>query len=813
MRIRRLLRVGSLTLSLLGGGLLLASAPASAAQTYGTQSSSFGSAGSGAGQFALTPGSVFGYGQHSGSSIAVNDTTHDVYVTDTGNARIDEFDQNGNFIRAWGYGVADGSTNELQPCTTTCFAGIVGEGAGQFVEPVAIAVDNSGTSSNEDVYVADITAAGPEGYGRIEKFTSTGTYLATIPLSEQEGGRSFMGLAVDTNGKVWLAEIENGLRVDEFDASGGLITAWKDPSNADPGLAVDLSENVYADTGYNGGAITAFLTKYNNVGGNLGFPSNCCSDGLAFDTATGELFADNETAVTQFDSSGNVIRQFGSGSLSSGQGIAVDPGTGTVYVADSTKGVIEAFPVVTLPDVSVLPPSEVKRTSITLHGTVKPDGIDANGIQFEYGATNSYSTTVTASPSSCSAVETECSVSVTITGLTLDTTYHYRLDASNVNGTNNSQDATFTTLPAVTGVSSGAPSSLTATSATITGSVEPEGLETHYYCQYGFNASYGSTSPTPPGTETSAAGAVPATCPLSGLQPNKTYHYRLVATNSYGTTVGEDKEFTTPSAAPSVDRQLTSVVTPTSASVTALLNPNNEDTTYHFEYGPTTAYGTTVASADIGSGYGDVNVGASLTGLAPGSTYHYRVVASNPTGTTYGADQTFITLPLALPLVVAQPASEVSPNGVSLSGTVDPQGVQTFYEFDLGTDTGYGTRVFGNAGFGAVPVTVSASFQNLAAGTTYHYRLVSSNVFGAVYGPDETFTTPAYPSATLKAPLASVLVPVPPVVFPTVDATVASAKAKHASRTKPKGKARKRQGKGGKARRAPHHHAGSGRGK
>jgi phosphodiesterase/alkaline phosphatase D-like protein len=800
MSIRKLLRVASLTLSLLGSGSLVMSTPAFAAQTYGTPSS-FGSAGSGAGQFALAPGSVYGYGQHSGSSVTVNDTTHDVYVTDTGNARIDEFDQNGNFIRAWGYGVADGTTEALQTCTVTCFAGIAGGGEGQFVEPVAIAVDNSGTSSNEDVYVADITVTGLEGYGRIEKFTSTGAYLATIPLSEREGGRSFMGLAVDTNGKVWLAEIENGLRVDEFDASGGLITAWKDPSNADPGLAVDLSENVYADTGYNGGAITAFLTKYNNVGENLGFPSNCCSDGLAFDTATGELFADNETSVTQFDSSGNVIRQFGSGSLSSGQGIAVDPGTGTVYVADSTKGVIEAFPVVTLPDVSVLPPSEVKRTSVTLHGTVKPDGIDANGLRFEYGLTNAYGTSEATSPPACPATETECPVTVNLTGLKLETTYHYRLDASNVNGTNNSQDVTFTTAPAVSGVSSGSASNVTPTSATITGSLEPEGLETHYYCQYGFDTAYGLTSPAPPGSETRAASGSPATCALSALQPRRTYHFRLVATNSYGTTVGADQTLVTPSAPPSVDRQLTSVVRQTSAIMDAAVNANNEDTTYHFEYGSTASYGTSFASSDIGSAYGDVNVGQSLAGLLPAGTYHFRVVATNATGTSYGADQTFVTPSVAPPVVSTGAVSGVSANEASVSGTVDPEGFQTAYEFDLGTDTGYGTRVSADAGAGFEAESMTLSLQGLAPGTTYHYRLVATNVWGTAYGADESFTTPGVPSASLTAPIAAVLVAVPAGVFPGQATAVTPKTGKPKAKGKPKKKKRaKKKSKGAKRR-------------
>jgi phosphodiesterase/alkaline phosphatase D-like protein len=804
MSIRKLGLTVGLALVMSTSGVFFSGTRALAAQTYGSPSFTFGSLGSGAGQFVLLPaGATYGYEGRSGSSVAVNDVTHDVYVTDTGNARIDEFDQNGNFLRAWGYGVADGSTNALQICTTACFAGIPGSGEGQLTAPVSIAVDNSGGSSNEDVYVADT------GNDRITKFDSTGAYLATIPVPAREQGSGLMGVAVDVNGKVWLAEDAFGYNAffDEFESAGALITSWQALTNPHPGLAVDSAENVYADTRPdNGGGI---VTKYNSIGESLLFAADCCSDGLAFDSSTGDLFSDHETFIVQSDSSGNVIREFGSGSLSAGQGVAVDPGTGTLYVADSTSNKVVAFSPVALPDAIVGAPSNIQRTSVTLHGTVKPDGIDANGIQFQYGATNSYVTAVAASPSSCSSGETECSVSATITGLTLDTTYHYRLDASNANGTNNSQDTTFTTAPAVSGVSSGSVSGLTATSTTITGSLEPEGLETHYYCQYGLEASYGSTSPASPGTETSASSGVPATCLLSGLEPNKTYHYRLVATNSYGTTDGEDKTFATPSAPPSVDRQLTTVVTQTSASVTALVNPNNEDTTYHFEYGPTTAYGTSLATVDIGSAYGDVNVGVSLIALEPASTYHYRVVATNAVGTTNGTDQTFTTAPPALPAVQAQSASEVSQNGVSLSGTVDPQGVQTLYEFDLGADTSYGTRVFGNAGFGTVPVNVSAGFQDLAAGTTYHYRLVASNIYGTVYGPDQTFATPSYPSATLSAPLTPVLIAVPIVAFPSSKPVASSsARAKQATKKKAKVNAKKRKRRKLRSRKASNRHAG-----
>ena len=129
---------------------------------------------------------------------------------------------------------------------------------------------------------------------------------------------------------------------------------------------------------------------------------------------------------------------------------------------------------------------------------------------------------------------------------------------------------------------------------------------------------------------------------LVGLHSATTYHFRLVATNSFGTTYGQDRQFTT-FGRPSIDSITTMHVTATTAELHAQLNPNGGDTTYHFEYGLTTNYGTSVPSPpeDIGSAFGRQEVVANLTGLQIGATYHFRVVAENPYGTSVTEDQDF----------------------------------------------------------------------------------------------------------------------------------------------------------------------------
>jgi hypothetical protein len=86
------------------------------------------------------------------------------------------------------------------------------------------------------------------------------------------------------------------------------------------------------------------------------------------------------------------------------------------------------------------------------------------------------------------------------------------------------------------------------------------------------------------------------------------------------------------------------LVTSSSAVVRGTVNPNDRDTRYRFEYGTTVAYGAQTPSASAGDGESAQPVSVTLTGLVPSTTYHFRLVASNDKGTTWGPDHTFTTL-------------------------------------------------------------------------------------------------------------------------------------------------------------------------
>jgi hypothetical protein len=158
------------------------------------------------------------------------------------------------------------------------------------------------------------------------------------------------------------------------------------------------------------------------------------------------------------------------------------------------------------------------------------------------------------------------------------------------------------------------------------------------------------------------------------------------------------------------------------------------------------------------------------------------------------------------PVVSTEQAVGVTQNGATLTATVNTEGSETVYEFDLGTDTSYGTRLFGDAGFEPGAQTFMFALQGLAPGATYHYRILATNAAGTVYGADQTFTTSTYPSASLAPPATPALVPAPVLETATARAEVTAAevaKAKPAARSVRRAKGARTDGKrAGSERRA-----------
>ena len=213
---------------------------------------------------------------------------------------------------------------------------------------------------------------------------------------------------------------------------------------------------------------------------------------------------------------------------------------------------------------------------------------------------------------------------------------------------------------------------MTAAAATLNGVVDPQGQDTQYTFWYARQDVDGSpdpstySAPLSPGSVAASAGPTSVSVTVSGLLPGTIYHVHLSATNASGPAVGADVTFATRPVAPQVGLSTPANITDTSAILLGSIVQYGVPVHYHYEYGPTTSYGM---SAPLPDAEADPTANCSvptlastpdyhatidcfdlfvrtvqqLTGLTPGTTYHYRLVASNVVGETTSPDATFTT--------------------------------------------------------------------------------------------------------------------------------------------------------------------------
>ena len=200
-------------------------------------------------------------------------------------------------------------------------------------------------------------------------------------------------------------------------------------------------------------------------------------------------------------------------------------------------------------------------------------------------------------------------------------------------------------------VTAGATTSIGQTSAVLHATVNPNGLATTYQFHYGPTSSLGAVSPTTAASAGSGTAGVPESTKLYGLSPDTTYYIQLVASNSAGTSSTSIDTFkTTGNPAPTTTTSPAVNVTRYGATLVGVINPNNQTTNYHFDFGLTTSYGLQSASNTVPAGSTPVAVAVPLPALQPGQVYHYRLVADHGAkSVTYGADMTFQTPPWPRP--------------------------------------------------------------------------------------------------------------------------------------------------------------------
>jgi hypothetical protein len=299
---------------------------------------------------------------------------------------------------------------------------------------------------------------------------------------------------------------------------------------------------------------------------------------------------------------------------------------------------------------------------------------------------------------------------------------------------------------------------LTTDAATVSAIVNPGNSATSVEVLYGTTTAYGQH--TAPQTLAAGAGASTVRIPISSLSAGTPYHAKLVASNANGVQESADLSFQTdtveppPPAGAAIGPTSLGTVAEREATLISTIDPQGAAATYSVQYGPSTAYGSSTTTQTIASGTtGPQGTEVDVTGLTPGTTYHARYVASSGGVTTYGPDTVFTTAAATPPTIGAADVAEQTETAATVHATVNPGASTTTLEVLYGATAAYGQHtatqtLTANAGASTVQLPISG----LSAGTTYHAKLVASNLDGTVETADLTFQTKPEETITSTPP-------------------------------------------------------------
>ena len=495
--VRRLGRLSIAVLCVFGGLLATAAAPALAVQLHPFDSEFTG---------ADTPAGFIG----NAGKIDLTTASGDVYVADNNRGRVYRFDSAGAFqsqITGFDFSSANG-----------------------------IAVDNSGTGSDGDLVVNDTSG--------VSVYDDAGTLQFTLDPTTVPGSTlgDHCGVAVGSDGTIYVSDGSNQL-INKFDSAGNFDSQITGLGFSPCALDVAPDGTIYATEFFGG------VHKLSDTGTPISvLQAGCCMSSVTVDDTTGHVFIDDFGSIHEYDSGDTLISTISS-HLEGSNGAISDPATGKIYATsnpgDGSRvvvfGPIETFPTVTTGDAS-----SITDTTAHLDGTINPDGVDAS-YQYEYGTDTSYGSFAPASPVDVGAGTSDVAAPADLAGLSPGTTYHFRLTGTNVNGTNNGDDHTFTTFaaPTISGVHALNVDTTSATlGATLTAGFDPNAS---YHFEFGTTSAYGSSTPDANLGDNNDPENV--TVNLSGLSPNTTYHYKVVVSNVLDTVESADRTFRTYGAA------------------------------------------------------------------------------------------------------------------------------------------------------------------------------------------------------------------------------------------------------------------------
>jgi hypothetical protein len=355
-------------------------------------------------------------------------------------------------------------------------------------------------------------------------------------------------------------------------------------------------------------------------------------------------------------------------------------------------------------------------TSVICGGATFNGTINANNATvtsgFDYGPTVSYGTSVAGVPATVNG-NTPVAISAVVAGLVPNVPNHFRAKGTTGGVTIYGTDMTVTP-PCPPTVVTTAATLITSTGATLNGTMNPNNLTSTDSFDYGLTTSYGTNIagiPSPVnGSTVTAVSKV-----IAGLTPGITYHYRVNGTNTVGTSNGNDMTFTALAAPPTVFTAAATGVTANAATLNGTVIANGASTTVSFNYGLTSAYGSTIAAVPATvTGNTLTAVTGNLSGLTCNTLYHYTVSGVNSAGTSNGNDMTFTTSGAVSPAGTITGPASVCRGATGVTYTVPAITGATGYVWSLPTG---GTIT---AGANTTTITVSYSLVATSGNVTVY---------------------------------------------------------------------------------------------
>lgn len=441
---------------------------------------------------------------------------------------------------------------------------------------------------------------------------------------------------------------------------------------------------------------------------------------------------------------------FNTGSQAYASGLNRVPTTSDLSLMNGIRA-IRSFAAATLPTVTTTAISNIGGGSATGGGDVTNDG---GATVTAYGVCWSITTGPTVALSTKTVDGTGTGVfTSSIAGLAPGTKYYVRAYATNIGGTSYGAEVNFTTIAATAPVVSTDPiSGAGGAVATCGGNVSSDGgaaVTARGVC-------WGTTTAptTALTTKTSdGAGMGVFVSSLSGLTVGTTYYVRAYATNSVGTTYGNEVNFTQPGVGlPIVSTTpITNIYASTASSGVDVTGDGGSAITaagicWSTTSGPTAGISpTTFVGASIGTFLSD------LYGLLPTTTYYVRGYATNANGTSYGAELSFTTTVASTPIVVTNPITNFIGSLNEGGGTLTSDNGSALTAIGVCWGTTANPTITSNIGITNesqyltyIPTfTYFSNMSNLTIGTTYHYRAYATNASGTAYGTDISFVATA----------------------------------------------------------------------